>query len=58
MIVGHLIPAGTGLKEYSDMIVGSEREYDELMSKSKADDVVIEDSISADVLEENKQDQK
>ena len=58
VIVGHLIPAGTGLKEYSDMIVGSEREYDELMSKSKADDVVIEDSISADVLEENKQDQK
>ena len=58
VIVGHLIPAGTGLKEYSDMIVGSEREYDELMSKSKTDDVVIEDSISADVLEENKQDQK
>jgi hypothetical protein len=28
------------------------------MSKSKTDDVVIEDSISADVLEENKQDQK
>ena len=57
VIVGHLIPAGTGLKEYSDMIVGSEREYDELMSKSD-EDVVIDESISSDVLEENKQDQK
>jgi DNA-directed RNA polymerase subunit beta' len=57
VIVGHLIPAGTGLKEYSDMIVGSEREYDELMSKSE-EDVVIDDSVNADVLEENKQDQK
>ena len=55
--MGHLIPAGTGLKEYSDMIVGSEREYDELMSKSE-EDVVIDDSVNADVLEENKQDQK
>ena len=57
VIVGHLIPAGTGLKEYGDMIVGSEREYDELMSKSD-EDVVIDESISSDVLEENKQDQK
>ena len=39
------------------MIVGSEREYDELMSKSD-EDVVIDESISSDVLEENKQDQK
>ena len=56
VIVGHLIPAGTGLKEYSDMIVGSEREYDELMSKSNED--VVDESFSSDVLEENKQDQK
>ncbi|PDH42913.1 MAG: DNA-directed RNA polymerase subunit beta' [Rhodothermaeota bacterium MED-G19] len=57
VIVGHLIPAGTGLKEYSDMIVGSEREYDALMTKSK-EDVVIDESVNADLLEENKQDKK
>ncbi len=38
------------------MIVGSEREYDELMSKSDED--VVDESFSSDVLEENKQDQK
>jgi len=31
VIVGHLIPAGTGLREYRDMIVGSQDEYDELV---------------------------
>ena len=40
------------------MIVGSEKEYDEL--KMKSDDVIIEDgaTVSEDILEENKQDQK
>mgnify|MGYP003309283623 FL=1 len=58
VIVGHLIPAGTGLREYGEMIVGSEKEYDELMMKS--DDVIIDDeaTVSEDVLEENNQDQK
>ncbi|QTV04535.1 DNA-directed RNA polymerase subunit beta' [Faecalibacter bovis] len=32
VIVGHLIPAGTGLKEYQDIIVGSNREYEELIN--------------------------
>lgn len=32
VIVGHLIPAGTGLKEYQSIIVGSNREYEELVS--------------------------
>ena len=32
VIVGHLIPAGTGLKEYQDTIVGSNREYEELIN--------------------------
>ena len=31
VIVGHLIPAGTGLREYRDIIVGSQDEYDELV---------------------------
>tara|TARA_B100000579_G_C22783924_1_gene830824 strand:+ start:1 stop:966 length:966 start_codon:yes stop_codon:yes gene_type:complete len=57
VIVGHLIPAGTGLREYGEMIVGSEKEYDELMRKS--DDIVLDDStINEDVLEEKNQDQK
>jgi len=30
VIVGHLIPAGTGLREYGDIIVGSQEEYDKL----------------------------
>jgi DNA-directed RNA polymerase subunit beta' len=30
VIVGHKIPAGTGLKEYEDMIVGSREEYEVL----------------------------
>jgi len=34
VIVGHLIPAGTGLKEYQDIIVGSQDDYDILMESS------------------------
>ena len=32
VIVGKLIPAGTGLKSYRDMIVGSKEEYDQLIA--------------------------
>ncbi|MFP4024932.1 MAG: DNA-directed RNA polymerase subunit beta' [Thiohalospira sp.] len=32
VIVGHKIPAGTGLREYDKIIVGSKEEYDNLMS--------------------------
>ena len=52
VIVGHLIPAGTGSREYNDLIVGSEKEYNELMSKSDSD--VIEDGVDIDVVEEKK----
>jgi DNA-directed RNA polymerase subunit beta' len=31
VIVGHLIPAGTGMRSYEDIIVGSQEEYDMLM---------------------------
>ncbi len=31
VICGHLIPAGTGLKEYKNLIVGSKEEYDRLI---------------------------
>jgi DNA-directed RNA polymerase subunit beta' len=35
VIVGHLIPAGTGLREYDRLIVGSQEEYDLLMAAKK-----------------------
>ena len=31
VICGHLIPAGTGLKEYKNLVVGSKEEYDRLV---------------------------
>ena len=31
VIVGHKIPAGTGLREYDDIIVGSKDEYNSLL---------------------------
>jgi len=56
VIVGHLIPAGTGLREYNDLIVGSEKEYDELMNKKE--NILIEDNVDSDILEENKVEKK
>jgi len=35
VIVGHLIPAGTGLREYDNIIVGSKEEYETLMASKK-----------------------
>jgi DNA-directed RNA polymerase subunit beta' len=32
VIVGHKIPAGTGLRDYEDYIVGSKEEYDEMIA--------------------------
>jgi DNA-directed RNA polymerase subunit beta' len=32
VIVGHLIPAGTGLKEYQNIQVSSKEEYETLMA--------------------------
>ncbi|MFD3001224.1 DNA-directed RNA polymerase subunit beta' [Pontibacter toksunensis] len=36
VIVGHLIPAGTGLREYQKLIVGSQDEYEALVESKKA----------------------
>ena len=33
VISGHLIPAGTGLKEYQDLVVGSKEEYEREMNE-------------------------
>jgi len=36
VIVGHKIPAGTGMREYESIIVGSKEEYDEIMARKEA----------------------
>ena len=36
VIVGHKIPAGTGMRDYENIIVGSKEEYDEIMSRKEA----------------------
>jgi DNA-directed RNA polymerase subunit beta' len=48
VIVGHKIPAGTGLREYEDIIVGSKEEYEAVMNMSE----VTEES--PDTIEESK----
>ena len=43
VIVGHLIPAGTGLREYEKIIVGSKEEYESLLaSKLEEDNLTVE----------------
>ena len=37
VIVGHLIPAGTGLREYENLIVGSKEEYEALLASKEED---------------------
>ncbi len=37
VIVGHLIPAGTGLRSYNNMIIGSKEEYEQLTDGEKED---------------------
>ncbi len=41
VIVGHLIPAGTGLRHYENIIVGSREEYDLLMSSKEEETEVV-----------------
>ncbi|TVR36586.1 MAG: DNA-directed RNA polymerase subunit beta' [Cryomorphaceae bacterium] len=36
VIVGHLIPAGTGLREFEKLIVGSQEDYDRLVASKEA----------------------
>ncbi|KQC29643.1 DNA-directed RNA polymerase subunit beta' [Flagellimonas eckloniae] len=35
VIVGHKIPAGTGMRDYNSIIVGSKEEYDEIMARKE-----------------------
>jgi DNA-directed RNA polymerase subunit beta' len=39
VIVGHLIPAGTGLRAYENLIVGSQEEFD-LLKAAKEETTV------------------
>jgi DNA-directed RNA polymerase subunit beta' len=40
VIVGHKIPAGTGLRKYEDIIVGSREEYEEIMASKEGLDEI------------------
>ncbi|MEC8610618.1 MAG: DNA-directed RNA polymerase subunit beta' [Bacteroidota bacterium] len=42
VIVGHKIPAGTGLRKFDDIIVGSNDEYNDLMAIKEQDDEIQE----------------
>ena len=35
VICGHLIPAGTGLRQWDKLIVGSQEEYDRMQANKK-----------------------
>jgi DNA-directed RNA polymerase subunit beta' len=36
VIVGHKIPAGTGMRSYDNVLVGSKEEYDEILARKEA----------------------
>jgi DNA-directed RNA polymerase subunit beta' len=46
VIVGHLIPAGTGMREYERMIVTSQKEYDALLASKEEFNRVEEETES------------
>ena len=46
VIVGHLIPAGTGMREYKNIIVGSKEEYEALRASRESR---VEESESSTV---------
>jgi len=39
VIVGHLIPAGTGLREYDKIIVSTREEYENLLASKEKEDI-------------------
>ncbi|NOX86559.1 MAG: hypothetical protein GXO86_11460, partial [Chlorobi bacterium] len=46
VIVGHKIPAGTGLREYEDIIVGSLEEYEAVMeSASETEEHEVDETV-------------
>lgn len=51
VIVGHKIPAGTGLREFQRLIVGSKDDYEKLMAKKEA---AKQDAEETEPIEETK----
>jgi len=47
VIVGKLVPAGTGLRTYSDLVVGSKKELEALQATAEALDRGLEDGDGA-----------
>jgi DNA-directed RNA polymerase subunit beta' len=45
VIVGHKIPAGTGLRKYEDIIVGSREEYEEIMASKEGYGDIAADEV-------------
>ncbi|MEJ2595463.1 MAG: DNA-directed RNA polymerase subunit beta' [bacterium] len=45
VIVGHKIPAGTGLRDYNDIIVGSKEEYEAVMESASVAEVEEDESF-------------
>ena len=43
VIVGHKIPAGTGLRTWDDIVVGSQDEFDQLMA-AKEEEITSEEA--------------
>ena len=50
VICGHLIPAGTGLREFEKIIVGSQEEHDRMQANRKN----VIDYSDKQTVEENK----
>jgi hypothetical protein len=50
VIVGHLIPAGTGLRQYEKMVVGSKEEYERLMASKEE---IEEEAYTFDLFNSN-----
>jgi DNA-directed RNA polymerase subunit beta' len=44
VIVGHLIPAGTGNRKFDDLIIGSNEEYEQLTQETKPDEKAYSES--------------
>jgi DNA-directed RNA polymerase subunit beta' len=49
VICGHLIPAGTGQREFEKLIVGSKEEYERIMANKKN---VLDFSTQESLVEE------
>jgi DNA-directed RNA polymerase subunit beta' len=49
VICGHLIPAGTGQREFEKLIVGSKEEYERIMANKKN---VLDFSTQENLVEE------